>query len=183
MSDFHEEDHPRDDGGKFAKKGGTHNTYSNLPDPQKIADSALKHRRVKVAELTSPIYNNMVLSTGRKVKDIVTRALELPLTSSAGAEHIASHNERKGMVEHYIWFMSDIVNDPDYVFEDKKQVDTIVIEKEIDKHILMVVKLNFDYSNYTNSIITFRNEDTDSFIRTMESYNKTGKLLYKKKKT
>ena len=145
---FDESKHPRDSDGKFTdgSDGSERNKtvaairkyssdptrdleYSHLPSAKRIADSIPKKAlesaptrtggRIKVGEITSPIYDDMVLSDGRRVKDIVTRVVEMPLRGSAGVEHIESHRERQGMVAHYIGMMNDIINDPDYVFEDK----------------------------------------------------------------
>lgn len=84
------------------------------------------------------------------------------------------------MVEHYIGFMNDIINDPDYVFEDKRRENTIVIEKEVDEHTVMVVSLNFDNPDYTNTVITMRGEGKKRFKREKKEYEKLKKVLYKR---
>ncbi len=142
-------------------------------------DDGKKRGRIKVAEITSPIYDDMVLSNGRRVKDIVTRAVEMPLTGSAGLDHIEDHPERKGMVEKYIGFMSEIINDPDYVFEDKVNDNSLVLGKEIEKDVFIVVSLNFDNPNNSNSIITMWSGNSTKMEK---KYEKLGKVLYKKKK-
>lgn len=119
---FDENKHPRDSDGKFTDGNG--GEVDSLPSAHKVAATIPKkawgrtstrtNGRIKVGEITSPIYDDMVLSNGRSVKDIVTRVVEIPLRGSAGAEHIESHPERKGMVAHYIGMMNDIINDPDY---------------------------------------------------------------------
>lgn len=179
-----EEDHPRNRAGEFANK-----QEQKLAELKRVYDSDApsfaakeKNGRIKVGEITSPIYDNMVLSNGRKVKDIVTRAVEMPLTGSVGIEHIEDHKERKGMVEHYIGFMDDIINDPDYVFEDKNHEDSVLIAKEIDSNVIMAVSLNFDNLDYTNTLITMRTEDRQSFQGTIRMYEKIKKVLYKKPK-
>lgn len=144
---------------------------------EKAFDNTEKPARIKVSEITSPIYNDMVLSNGRRVKDIITRAVEMPLRGSTGAEHIESHPERKGMVAHYIGMMNDIINDPDYVFEDKSYDNSIMIGKEIDESIFMIVSLNFDNPSYTNTLITLWNGNLNKIKR---KYEKIGKVLYKK---
>lgn len=188
---FDETKHPRDDDGKFTDGNATSERdkrvaairkYSDEPSKD-MQDLPQKKQRIKVAEITSPIYDDMVLSNGRSVKDIVTRAVEMPLTGPAGVEHIEEHSERKGMVNEYIGVMSDIINDPDYVFEDKTHENTLQIEKKIDAHTIMTVKLNFDNPKYTNTVITMRNEGEDSFDRTLKSYEKSKKVLYKKQKS
>lgn len=197
---FNERDHPRDKGGKFTEKSAGElksalmqelparekivqaiQRYSDDParDIEKIGAKA-KNPRMKVGEITNPIYDNMVLSNGYSVKDIVTRAVEIPLYGSVGVEHIENHKERRGMVEHYIGFMNDIINDPDYVFEDKRRENTIVIEKEVDEHTVMVVSLNFDNPDYTNTVITMRGEGKKRFKREKKEYEKLKKVLYKR---
>lgn len=195
---FEENKHPRDKDSKFTD-GQTNKTveaikkysddperdieeYENLPSANRLADTVPRNKRIKVGEITSPIYDDMVLSNGRKVKDIVTRAVEMPLFGSVGAEHIEEHPERKGMVEHYIGFMNDIINDPDYVFEDKVRENTILIDKEIDTNVIMTVSLNFDNPKYTNTVITMRHEDKRAFQGTVRNYEKFQKVLYKRSK-
>lgn len=205
MSNFNENKHPRNDDGEFVDKDGEQNSNGikeqiewarksgkELPlnNDGSLDEVALRKMyderdksRVKVGEITNPIYDDMVLSNGRRVKDILTRVVEMPLTGSAGAEHIEGHQERKGMVGKYIGFMNDIINDPDYVFEDKTHENTLQIEKRIDKHTIMTVSLNFDNSDHTNTLITMRNEGDESFTDTIKKYEKIGKVLYKKPKT
>lgn len=192
---FNEKDHPRgqpENSGQFVKKSvketerektmAAIRRYSD--DPEKdLRDMPSKRQRIKVAEITSSIYDDMVLSNGRKVKDIVTRAVEIPLTGSAGVEHIENHPERKGMVAHYIGFMSDIINDPDYVFEDTKHENTLQIERMIDKHTLMVVRLNYDNPDHTNTVITMLTPSDKSFDKIKRNSEKFGRVLYKKIKT
>ena len=202
MSEFNEQDHPRDGDGKFTSKGEKTveaiRLYSNdterdlqqsnmlsAAEMSKILQQEMPNRkftRIKVGEITNPIYDDMVLSNGRNVKDILTRVVEMPLTGSVGVEHIENHPERKGMVEHYIGFMNDIINDPDFVFEDKARENTLVIEKKVDKHTVMVISLNFDKPDYTNTVITIRNEGNESFERSKKSYENLGKVLYKNSK-
>lgn len=173
---FNERDHPRDRDGKFAEKSASE-LKSELAQ-----EIPRKGNRIKVGEITSSIYDDMVLSNGRRVKDIVTRAVELPLSGSVGAEHIEEHSERKGMVSAYIGVMNDIINDPDYVFEDKAHENTLVIEKKIDMHTVMVVSLNFDNPNYTNTLLTMREESDYRYAFTKSNYTNLRKVLYKKPK-
>lgn len=202
---FREKDHPRgqpNNKGQFAQKDESESyndkvvdavrtyssdperdiKYGDMPNIKRSTESASRGR-VKVGEITNPIYDDMVLSNGRRVKDIVTRVVEMPLTGPVGAEHIEEHAERKGMVEHYIGFMNTIINDPDYVFEDKTHENTLQIEKKIDAHTIMTVRLNYDNPAYTNTVITMRNESNDRFNFTKRNYENFGKVLYKKEET
>ncbi len=206
MNNFNGNDHPRDRDGKFTNANGGSGSddvkeqiawaRKNGKELPLNADGSLDtfklgkmfeenggKSRVKVGEITSPIYDNMVLSNGRRVKDIVTRAVEMPLTGPVGAEHIEEHDERKGLVSKYKGFMSDIINDPDYVFEDKRFENSLDIEKKIDKHTMMVVSLNFDNPDYTNTLITMREEGERKFDTTVKSFGNLKKVLYKKPET
>ncbi len=211
MSNFNETEHPRDSDGKFTNGNGTSERdktvaairkysddpgrdmeYSNLPSARQIANSipqsawdnkSTATNRINVGEIISPIYDDMVLSNGRNVKDIVTRVVEMPLAGSAGADHIEQHKERRGMVDKYIGFMSDIINDPDYVFEDKVHENTLQIEKQIDKHTIMTVSLNYNNPDYTNTVITMLNLSEKSFAKMKRNYERFGKVLYKRHNT
>lgn len=163
----------------FRNIGNNPHTPIDPKTGEVLVDTSNKASRIKVGEIINPIYDNMVLSNGRRVKDIVTRAVEMPLAGSAGAEHIESHKERQGMVEKYIGFMEDIINDPDYVFEDKIYENSLTIEKTIDNDVVMVVSLNFDEPYYTNTLITMWSGSAEQMER---KYKKIGKLLYKKQK-
>lgn len=47
----------------------------------------------------------------------------------------------------------------------------------------MTVSLNFDNPRYTNTLITMRRENDDSFNHSVNSYERMKKVLYKKEKT
>ncbi len=79
--------------------------------------------------------------------------------------------------------MSYIIHDPDYVFEDKRFENCLDIEKKIDKHTMMVVSLNFDNPDYTNTLITMREEGERKFDTTVKSFGNLKKVLYKKPET
>lgn len=181
---FDENKHPRARNGRFTDGNGDSDRDKQIAAIRKYSDDPEKDlrdvpigRRIKVGEITNPIYDSMVLSDGRKVKDIITRVVEMPLTGSVGAEHIEKHSERKGMVSAYIGVMNDIINDPDYVFEDKINDKSLIIGKKLDNDILLIVSLNYDKPNFTNTLITMWSGDLNKME---QKYEKIGKVLYKR---
>ena len=94
---------------------------------------------------------------------------------------IHTQKRHPGDYEKYIAYVPSIINDPDYILEDKDNKDTILMLKTIkekEHNIQVVVKLltNIEEKNKSNSILTFwhiRNRNYKSTIR-------NNAIIYKK---
>ena len=96
-------------------------------------------------------------------------------------EHIKErHPEAVEIIKKY---SKDIIENPDYILKDSKNIDTIWHIKEIDKDkINVVIKLSIkakqEHKGYSNSIITGHKTDD----KRVEKYLRKHQLLYKKGK-
>lgn len=92
-------------------------------------------------------------------------------------ERIAHIQKRHpGDYEKFIKYIPDIIRNPDYILQDKNNIETILVLKTIheeEKNIQVVIKLKtiFDEKNRNNSILTFwhiRNRNYKSTIKNNE---------------
>ena len=74
--------------------------------------------------------------------------------------HIKEHHPE--LINSEIIYIKDVLEDPDYIFEDRKNIDTILMVKNIDKtykDYRLVVKLNtntnINLKEKSNTIISF----------------------------
>lgn len=72
--------------------------------------------------------------------------------------HIKEHHPE--LINNEIIYIKDVLGDPDYIFEDRKNIDTILMIKNIDKtykDYRLVVKLNTNKNlkEKSNTIISF----------------------------
>ena len=71
--------------------------------------------------------------------------------------HIENHHP--GNYQNYNKYIEDIISNPDYIIDDNKNIDTIILLKTINEkkiHIQLVIRLNTisDEQNKYNSILT-----------------------------
>lgn len=96
------------------------------------------------------------------------------MISKERIQHIKEHHPE--LKDEEVSFIKDIIKNPDYVFKDRKNVDTILMAKEIirnNKNYISVVKLNTnkEYKDKSNTIISFWNisqKKLGQFIRNEE---------------
>ena len=94
-------------------------------------------------------------------------------------EHIKL--KHPGDYEKYFSYLPDIIQNPDYILEDKDNVDTLLLLKDlhiIDKTVQVVIKLltNRNDCNKSNSILTFWHIRRRSYLSTIRN----NKIIYKK---
>lgn len=90
-------------------------------------------------------------------------------------EHIKERH--KGVYDKYKNEITNILNNPDYIFKDPKHENTALLIKKYKNNIEIVLKLNTDTkNNFKNSIITMW-EIKD---KRLERYKETHKIIYKK---
>lgn len=88
---------------------------------------------------------------------------------------------RFGVMDKYHAYLLSIINDPDYIFEDKEKFTVNAVKKvEMDsnKHAYVVIRLvvEGDNINYKNSIITM----WDINDKKLAQFHRNKNLLYKK---
>lgn len=172
MTTFKESEHPRDEDGKFTDKNAVKSKLNSLLD--KATDD-----RVKVAKISNPIYNHLTLSNGKKISEVLSREIAMPVNAgNAGLKHIESKKERIGIYQRYKKNLPTIVNNPDYVFEDMEHSNTILITKLIKKNAILIVSLNFKTKGYTNTLISLREQGSESFRLLKNKMKKNDKILY-----
>ncbi len=88
-------------------------------------------------------------------------------------EHI--NEERFGIYEKYKNKLAEILNNPDYIIEDTKHIDTGLVIKKYERNVVVVLKLNTSDFNKKNSIITIWEIKDKRLAR----YLLTHKILYK----
>lgn len=90
-------------------------------------------------------------------------------------EHIEERH--KGVYDKYKNELTNILNNPDYIFKDPKHKNTALLVRKYDNNIEVVLKLNTDTkNNFKNSIITMW-EIKD---KRLERYKETHQIIYKK---
>ena len=94
-------------------------------------------------------------------------------------EHIKQHHP--DLKDKEIQFVKDVLNNPDIIFNDKKNKDTILMVKSIasnNKNYKMVVKLNtnIELNDKSNSVISFWNI-SDKKVR---QYKRNEEIIYQK---
>ena len=91
------------------------------------------------------------------------------------------HTQKRhpGDYEKYIHYIPNVINNPDYILEDKDNIDTILLLKRINekgKNIQVVVKIHTNKEeNKYNSIITFWHIRDRNYNATI----KNNKIIYK----
>ena len=122
----------------------------------------------------------------KEVKDVVEKEFgklntDKVILRDERIEHIKErHPEAVEIIKKY---SKDIIENPDYILKDSKNIDTIWHIKEIDKDkINVVIKLSIkakqEHKGYSNSIITGHKTDN----KRVEKYLRKHQLLYKKGK-
>lgn len=98
-------------------------------------------------------------------------------------EERIKHTEKRhpGDYQKYIEYIPDIISNPDYILEDKENIDTILVLKAIErkeKNIQIVVKLqtNGKEKEKSNSILTFWHIRDRNYKSTI----KNNKIIYRK---
>ncbi len=90
------------------------------------------------------------------------------------SQHIQNKHNLK--LENFKKIMKEVIEHPDYILEDNKHIDTIILLKDInDKKYRLVIKLNVSNEEAENSIITFMKLNDRSYIQTIQN---RGKILY-----
>ena len=94
-------------------------------------------------------------------------------------EHIKEHHPELEYKE--IKFIKSIIENPDFIFEDRKNIDTILLVKKINmfnKYFRIVVKLNTrtDIQDKFNSVISFWQISE----KKLGQYLRNEKIIYKK---
>lgn len=93
------------------------------------------------------------------------------------------HTKRRhpGDYETYLRYLPDIIKNPDYIVEDKENIDTILVLKTIlkgEKNVQIVIKLqtNQQEKYKSNSILTFWHIRDRNYRSTL----KNNKIIYSK---
>ncbi len=89
-------------------------------------------------------------------------------------EHI--NEERIGIYEKYKEKLKEIIENPDYIIEDTKHIETGLVIKRYNKNIVWVLRLNTSTDSKKNSIITMWEIKENRLKR----YLLTHKIIYKK---
>lgn len=94
-------------------------------------------------------------------------------------EHIKEHHP--DLKDKEMQFIKEVLNDPDIIFEDRKNKDTILMVKNImdnSKNYKMVLKLNTNIAlkDKSNSVISFWNISN----KKLRQYERNEKIIYKK---
>ena len=101
---------------------------------------------------------------------------------SVGYLHICTRPERNHLLDDYIENIDEIVNHPDYIFEDKYRENTVLIAKQVaDFYAMLVVTLNFNRQKRTNTLVTMWPVSIDEFVREKNRFRKFAKTLYIKR--
>ena len=112
---------------------------------------------------------------GKYKKKIITT--ELILTQERLNHHIYKYHEKEYIeIKNYIKY---IIDNPDYILEDNKNIDTLIYLKhieEINKKARVVIKLATNKNN-KNSIITIMRQRDKSWEQTLKN---RGTIIYKK---
>ena len=122
----------------------------------------------------------------KEVKDVVEKEFgklnaDKVILREERVKHIEErHPEAVGIIKKYA---QEIIENPDYILKDSKNIDTIWHIKEIEKEkINMVIKLSLEakeeHKGYLNSVITGHKTDN----KRVEKYLRKHQLLYKKGK-
>ena len=139
-------------------------------------------KRLCVGSIRNPIYRKLKLSNGSKLSHLESTQIDIPLSSQrVGYLHINS--KQSGMFEKYQDHIDEIINHPDYIFEDKFREDTILVAKQIiANHVMLVIALNFAKPRHTNTLVTLWEVAIGDFERERKRFEKFGKVLYIKGK-
>lgn len=118
-----------------------------------------------VGKIDRSIYKR--IANGITTKDVVLLPKQI--------EHIEERH--KGVYNKYKNEISNILNNPDYIFKDPKHKNTTLLIRKYNNNVEIVLKLNTDTkNNYKNSIITMW-EIKD---KRLERYKETHQIVYKK---
>ncbi len=88
-------------------------------------------------------------------------------------EHI--NEKRNGIYDKYKNNLKDIIINPNYIIEDSKHKDTVLVIKQYDKNVVLVLKLNTNVDAKKNSIITI----WEIKNKRLQRYLLTHKTIYK----
>lgn len=94
-------------------------------------------------------------------------------------EHIKKHHP--SLINNELKFIKKVLEYPDYILEDRKNINTIIMIKNIinnNKNYIMIVKLNTnkDYKEKSNTIISFWNISK----KKLGQYIRNGEIIFKK---
>ncbi len=117
----------------------------------------------KYSEITPNMISKRVVATKKQIAHILERHPE-----------VGNSPER---------FMMDVINEPDYIFRDKKNANTAMVVKEIGEgpksHLIILKLMTADGpEGYENSVIT----SWDISEKRLNNYLKNGDLVYSKSK-
>lgn len=112
----------------------------------------------------------------RRYKNVITDDV---IISDERIEHIKAHHPDIEMQE--LNYIKKVLNDPEYIFEDRKNIDTILMVRKIienNKIYRMVVKLNTNSKllDKSNTIISFWNISK----KKLEQYKRNKIIIFEK---
>lgn len=120
------------------------------------------------------------LDISKYTKDIKTTTNEVVLTNNR-REHLKKHPE----IEKYIPEISNILDDPDYIYQELDKEDTVWIVKKLDNNLKITIKLNTVKNKkeieYKNSIIQMQILNEKRIKKYIEK-NKIKEIFDKNKK-
>jgi len=133
------------------------------------------HYRLLIAKFKNQIY-------GTKIP-CASHDIEVPLNNpSIGLLHLVQKKERATLFYKYKDALDKIINDPDFIFEDKKSIrdGTIIVSKKIrGMNVMLVIRL-CTCSSHTNTLVTMWEKSDKEFMSSVKGFEKLKKVLYKK---
>ena len=130
----------------------------------------------KVSENLNFVGKLNITMLGKYSTKIIT---EKVIITDERLEHIKEHHPELEYKE--IKSIKSVIENPDFIFEDRKNIDTILLVKKINmfnKHSRIVVKLNTrtDIQDKFNSVISFWQISE----KKLGQYLRNEKIIYKK---
>lgn len=105
---------------------------------------------------------------------------EVVLTDERLKEHILVYHKKD--YEEFHLFLKEIIENPDYIIEDNKHIDTLIFLKELQKlekkcRIVVKLALGKEEEHPKNSIITMMKQNNRTWEQTIRN---RGKILWQK---
>ncbi len=105
---------------------------------------------------------------------------EVVLTDERLKEHILVYHKKD--YEEFHLFLKEIIENPDYIIEDNKHIDTLIFLKELQKlekkcRIVVKLALGKEEGHPKNSIITMMKQNNRTWEQTIRN---RGKILWQK---
>lgn len=89
--------------------------------------------------------------------------------------------KREDVFNYLIKELSDIVNNPDYIYPDSKNKDTLIFVKNFNNSLNVIIKLAIKDSNENNSVITAFPINKKRFSKLLEGIISNNISIYNKK--